>query len=245
MSKKKSLVITIPVLNEAKTLKKQINSLLSFISVNLKDHYEVSVVIANNGSDDSTEVIARELANKNSCIHLISTPKRGVGLALKKSWATYQGDFLGYMDLDFATDLSHIQESLLILENNLADIVNGSRLLKNSQVLKRSLIRSILSKSFNKIISLSFDSKFTDGMCGFKFYSKKNLDSFLTKTYFQSDDWFFATEFLVLAEIQHLRILEIPIQWTDTKASKVKIFSLSIKYLKEILHLRLRLKFLK
>ena len=68
---KKSLVITIPVLNEEKTLKRQINLLLDFISINLQA-YSVSVVIANNGSVDSTEAIARELATKNSNIHLVS-----------------------------------------------------------------------------------------------------------------------------------------------------------------------------
>ena len=245
MSKKKSVIITIPVFNEEDTLKSQIDLLMDFISINLMESYSVSVVIANNGSDDSTEAIAEELAKKYSKVHLVSTSKKGVGLALKTSWSKYKGDYLGYMDLDFATDLYHIKESLLLLENNQADIINGSRLLKNSHVKNRSFIRTILSKTFNKIISLTFKSKFTDGMCGFKFYSMKNLESFFANTFFQSNDWFFATELIILAEIKGLRILEIPINWTDSKHSKVKILSLSSKYLKEILDLRKRLRSLK
>ena len=241
---KKSLVITIPVLNEEKTLKRQINLLLDFISINLQA-YSVSVVIANNGSVDSTEAIAKELATKNSSIHLVSLNEQGVGLALKTSWAKYPGDFLGYMDLDLATDLSHIRESLSILEDGYADIVNGSRLLKNSRVSKRSLIRTLASKCFNRIIYIAFNSKFTDGMCGFKFYSTKKLDSFFENTFFQSDGWFFATEFLILADMQNFRILEIPINWTDGETTKVKIIRLSLKYLKEILSLKHRLRSLK
>ena len=86
MNIKKSVIITIPVLNEEKTLRQQINLLSNFISTNLETNYEVSIVIVNNGSTDSTKSIGSELAMQNSNIHMVSLSKKGVGLALKKSW---------------------------------------------------------------------------------------------------------------------------------------------------------------
>jgi len=242
MKAKKSVIITIPVLNEEQTLKKQINLLLDFISIDLERDYDISIVIANNGSTDLTEAIGAELSKKNSNIYMLSSSKRGVGLALKRSWQTYPGDFLGYMDLDFASDLSHIQESLLMLENTDADIVAGSRLLKSSRVFKRGLLRTIASISFNKIISLTFDTKFTDGMCGFKFFVNQKLEIFFQSNVIESDGWFFATELLIIAEKKGMRIKDIPVHWTDNSFTKVKVISLSLEYLKEIFMLKLRLR---
>jgi len=242
MNIKKSVIITIPVLNEEKTLRQQINLLSNFISTNLETNYEVSIVIANNGSTDSTKSIGSELAMQNSNIHMVSSSKKGVGLALKKSWQNYPGDFLGYMDLDFASDLSHIKESIVKLENTDADIIAGSRLLKSSRVFQRGLLRTVTSISFNKIISLTFNTKFTDGMCGFKFFANENLEIFFKSNLVKSDGWFFATELLIIAEKKGIRIEDLPIHWTDNSSTKVRVIRLSLEYLKEIFMLKLRLR---
>lgn len=241
--KKKSLIITIPVLNEEKSLAAQIEILLDYISKHLKENFSVSVVIANNGSNDLTQEIGIMLSHQYANVHILSTMERGVGLALKTSWQKFPGDILGYMDLDFATDLKHIDEAVLILEKNLADIVNGSRLSMASEVNKRNIVRTFTSKTFNKIISFTFDIKFEDGMCGFKFFKNQSLQPLFADYYFECDGWFFATEFLIIAEKNGLKILDLPISWTDGKSSKVKIFQLSLQYLKEIFVLKKRLRY--
>ena len=146
------------------------------------------------------------------------------------------------MDLDFASKLSHIKEALLMLENTEADIVAGSRLLKSSRVFQRLLFRTITSITFNKIISLTFNTKFTDGMCGFKFFNNQNLETVLKKNLIESDGWLFATELLIIAEKQGMRIEDLPVHWTDNSYTKVRIIRLSIEYLKEIFMLKLRLR---
>tara|TARA_B110000483_G_C17950302_1_gene448007 strand:+ start:8 stop:742 length:735 start_codon:yes stop_codon:yes gene_type:complete len=241
--KKKSLIITIPVLNEEISLVKQINVLLDYISKNLKEKYSVSVVIANNGSNDLTQDLGKMLSKQHDNVYIISTAEKGVGSALKKSWQEYPGDIQGYMDLDFSTDLNHISETLTILDNNEVDIVNGSRLSKASRVHKRNIVRTLISIVFNKIISFVFNAKFKDGMCGFKFFQKKSLESLLMNNSVQCNGWFFATEFLVIAENKGFTILDLPINWTDSSSSKVRIFQLSLEYLKEIYILKRRLRY--
>ena len=241
--KKKSLIITIPVLNEEKILLTQIKILLDYISKHLEENYFVTVVIADNGSNDLTAQIGSMLSKQHANVHILSTMERGVGLALKTSWQKFPGDIQGFMDLDFATDLKHISEAVSILVKNEAEIVNGSRLSINSKVYKRNIIRTFISITFNKIISLIFNTKFKDGMCGFKFFKNESLEPLLINNCFECNSWFFSTEFLVIAEKKGLKILDIPITWIDGESSKVKIFQLSLQYLKEIFVLKKRLRY--
>ena len=63
------------------------------------------------------------------------------------------------------------------------------------------------------------------------------LNSFISK----GNGWFFATELLVLAELNNFKIREIPIIWKDDPYSKVKLFSLISEYIIEIIKLKIRI----
>ena len=47
-----------------------------------------------------------------------------------------------------------------------------------------------------------------------------------------SDGWVFCTEILIIAEWQKLKLIELPVIWTDSPNSKVSIIKLSLEYLK-------------
>ena len=236
-----SVNITIPVLNEEDTLESKILILQSYISDQLASKASVSIVIADNGSSDNTNKLGRKLALENDNIKFVETNKKGVGLALKESWLRYESNIMGYMDLDLATDLSHIKEAIdMILFDN-HKIVAGSRLMKESEVIGRKPIRSFLSITFNKILKILFKVNFTDGMCGFKFFDQGVMKRLEGPESILSSGWFFATEFLILSERANIKVKDIPIKWTDDSSSKVKIIRLSLQYLYEMLLLKKRL----
>lgn len=57
------------------------------------------------------------------------------------------------MDLDLATDINHIRQVVEIFSTNSSvDIVYGSRLHKDSEVIGRSVKREITSRIFNWIL---------------------------------------------------------------------------------------------
>ena len=166
--------------------------------------------------------------------------KRGVGLALKQSWASSDADLIGYMDVDLATDLNHILEVYQIFQSEEVDIVNGSRLLPDSQVKNRSVIRGITSHGFNFLLKTFLNVNISDGMCGFKFLKKTSYDK-IFQSGLENNDWFFCTELLVKAEWMGMKICEIPVRWEDDKDSRVKLFKTIIKYSKEIKRLKLQM----
>lgn len=227
--------ITIPVLNEEKTLENNVLVALHYLNNEISPR--ISIVIADNGSTDMTEAIAYNLCKTNDQIKYLKLPKKGVGLALRTSWLQSSADIVGYMDLDLATDLNHIREVYDLMANERYEIINGSRLLKDSVVKNRSIVREITSRCFNWLVCLMLGATVTDGMCGFKFF-RRNTVVQLIKTGIKTDGWFFSTEVLVKAIWSGVPIKEIPVRWTDDGHSKVDILSLSRQYLKEIFRLK-------
>jgi glycosyltransferase involved in cell wall biosynthesis len=120
--------ITIPVLNEEATLATQVAQLLKFLEEKFHGTSNWQVVIADNGSTDTTAAIARRLAEESSRVRFVQVPERGVGLALKTSWGASTADIVGYMDLDLATDLKHFPTAYEAIAHQGYDLVYGTRL---------------------------------------------------------------------------------------------------------------------
>lgn len=237
----KTVTITIPVLNEEETLREQVSKAHRFIQDELSDLASIGLLIADNGSHDQTLQIGQALAAELDGVSFLRVSHRGVGLALKESWNQSTSDIVGYMDLDLATDLRHLREALTPLIADDADVVTGSRLLPQSRVINRSPMRAVVSRVFNAMLSTYLGVKFSDGMCGFKFLQRKHFAR-LRALGAKSDGWFFATELLVCAEAENLRVVDLPVQWTDDPKSKAKIGKLAVEYLKAMRALKLDLK---
>ena len=230
-----NIEITIPVLNEEETIKEKISEMIDYVVKNLSNR-NIKFIIADNGSTDMTEEYSQELIKKYKNLKYIKLPEKGVGLALKVSWSSSEADYVGYMDLDIATDLSALKDVVLEMDKG-SEIINGSRLLKKSEVINRTFIREFTSRMFNFLLKVILKVKFTDGMCGFKFFKRKTIQS-LINTGIDTKGWFFSTEILVKGYWKGIEIKEIPVKWTDDRNSKVKIISLSLNYLKNIFKLK-------
>ncbi|MBI5914171.1 MAG: glycosyltransferase [Bacteroidetes bacterium] len=224
--------VTIPVLNEEATLEQQVLILHAFLKKNYPPGADQwRIVIADNGSKDRTFEIARSLQARHPEIVPLTVPRRGVGLALKTSWSQSQADIVGYMDLDLATDLPHFPEAYDAIANHGYDLVYGTRLHPKSKVIGRTLKREITSRMFNFILKTYLNVSFSDGMCGFK-WLRREVYPPLHEAGAVSDGWFFSTELLTIAEWKHLKILELPVKWTDdVTSSRVKIGPLAKQYL--------------
>ncbi len=232
--------ITIPVLNEEKTLLHQVHILHTFLKQHFPNPNQWKIVIADNGSTDATLSLAQGLAAQNVDIQVVKVPRRGVGLALKTSWAQSNADIVGYMDLDMATDLSHFLETFQALSDG-QDLVYATRLHPKSKVIGRTIKREITSRVFNFLLKIYLGVKFSDGMCGFKFLKRDKLAALMGNGA-ENDGWFFSTELLTIAEWQGLKLYELPVKWTDDPDSKVNISSLANQYLKAMKVLKMRKK---
>ena len=236
----KTFDVTIPVLNEEPTLAQNVQVLHAFLKQNFPAEGQWQIVIADNGSTDRTLEIARGLSEEISEVTFVKVPRRGVGLALKTSWGQSSADILGYMDLDLATDHPHFLEAYKAIAEEDYDVVYGSRLHRDAQVINRPFKREIASRGFNFILKSYLGVKFSDGMCGFK-WLKREVYPELHEAGAENDGWFFSTELLTTAEWLNKKVYELPVKWTDDiSSSRVEILPLAKRYIKSMVELKKR-----
>lgn len=229
---KHSVLVVIPVYNEEKALERSIYTLTNFLN-KYKD-FKWQIVIADNNSNDGTGSIGKRLSSQIQEVDYLYIPRKGRGIALRTAWSQTDCDFVSYMDVDLSTQLDALIRAVDALSNG-ADVVVGNRLDKNS-VIKRSLKREFISRSYNIIIKTMLGTHFHDAHCGFKTGRREVVQKILP--YIEDNEWFFDTEFLFYAERLGYRIVEIPVTWIEDPDTKAKIFKDAYDDLRGLYRLR-------
>ena len=225
----------IPVLNEEVDLPICVETLIHFCN-KFMSSYDWKITTVDNGSTDKTLEIAKALSEKHRKVDLIRLEERGRGRALRHAWVGSRAEVVAYMDVDLSTDLMALPTSVSLVQTGQCDIAIGSRLVRGSEVIGRSLKRSIISHVYSLLFRSLFWTNFKDAQCGFKVLSRGVVDDVIPLT--QSTGWFFDTEFLLIASDNAYKIHEIPVKWTDDPDTRVKIISTALEDIKGLLRLR-------
>ena len=229
--------VVVPVLNEERTLRTNIETLYNFLRV--QDGLQFRITIADNGSTDRTQVIANELAEHYAAIRVMRMSERGRGRALKQVWMSSDADILSYMDVDLSTSLDDFMPLIKPLVNGEAGVAIGSRLSKHSRTT-RGFKRDFISKTYNKIIKTYMGTKFSDAQCGFKAIRRDVARTLLPKV--TDTQWFFDTELLIKAEKTGIKIHEQPVTWVEDTDSRVKIVKIVTEDLRGLARVKKELK---
>ena len=232
------VLIVLPTYNESLVIRDNLKKVLDFLDQN-RLGFEWKILVADNGSTDSTVKILKETVENDRRVDYFHIPEKGRGRALKKAWSEDGYDVYCYMDADLATDLKYLKEALDLMASGEADIIVGSRTLKESKT-ERSIRREITSRVFNWLLNTFLHLGLSDAQCGFKFINKKAAKEIIPMVL--DNVWFFDTEFLFLAKRANYRIKELPVNWVESRdarrKSTVKVFRTTIDYLKQIWRLR-------
>ncbi|HJP27355.1 MAG TPA: dolichyl-phosphate beta-glucosyltransferase [Dehalococcoidia bacterium] len=229
--------IVIPVLNEEVALSNSVEKLFAFTAEYPERDWRI--MIADNGSTDQTREIAEGLAEKHSNILVSLLDQRGRGRALKKAWGESDADVRLYMDVDLSTDLKALPPLVAAIAEDGYDVAIGSRLIKGSEVVDRTLKREITSRGYNILIHMFFPlTKWKDAQCGFKAISRRTAENVLPLV--KDNAWFLDTELLLLAGKAGYGIKEVPVHWEDDPDTRVKIISTAWEDVKGLLRLRFK-----
>ena len=219
--------IVVPVLNEEKIIRRSITTLDEYMAKHLPYRYQIT--IADNGSQDKTLEIAKNLAEKHRSVRVISLAERGRGRALKRVWQNSPADILAYMDVDLSTSLDDFLPMIHPLVVSEAGVAIGSRLMKDSRT-SRGVKREFISRCYNNLIKWTSGTKFSDAQCGFKAIRRDVAAKFLPKI--KDNEWFFDTELLIKTERAGVPIHEQPVTWIEDTDSRVKIVKTAVDDLK-------------
>lgn len=232
-TKQPDIEVTLPVYNEEKELNSNTLKLYNYLKTEFP-HKLFTITIADNASTDATPDIAHKLTKRYKEIHYLRLSEKGRGRAIKTVWTKSSARILSYMDIDLSTDLGSFSKVITALTGESYELAVGSRLLEDSQIYKRPLLREILSRGLNIIIKILFQTKFTDAQCGFKALSSRSKSIL---PYIIDNEWFFDSELLIIADKIKLRIHEVPIVWVDNPGSTVRVLGTIIGDLKGLLRL--------
>lgn len=219
----------IPLYNKEDTLEKNITDLNKFLESRLIQGYEI--VLSDDGSRDSTLEIAQSLEKSFPQIRVVGySLNQGRGYAIKYAARSCSGNYIIFADLDFpqTTSLERMLEMIDYLKTN--QVVIGSRFHPESET-KRILIRSLISRAYRLFVKLLFPQiKIKDPDIGFKGFQAQSFSKINKLS--QLNRWSWDLEVLVIAQKNHLRIAEIPIDWNEKHnryVSSVKIFKDSLE----------------
>jgi glycosyltransferase involved in cell wall biosynthesis len=226
--------IVIPVRNEQRELAGHVTRLIEHLRSGFP--YAWLITIADNGSTDGTWSLAEALADGYpGLVRAVHLELPGRGRALHAAWSASDADVVAYMDVDLSTDLKALVPLVAPLVLGQADVSTGSRLAPGAHVV-RGLKREVISRAYNLLLRAVLRVGFADAQCGFKALRGDAARALLPLV--KDRAWFFDTELLVLAERSGLRIHEVPVDWTDSPDSRVKIIATALADLRGIWRLR-------
>lgn len=228
-----SVDIVIPVLNEERDLPRCVATLREFLPGAIPNPWRI--VIADNGSDDATPEVSRDLMREHLEVGYLRLEQRGRGRALRRAWLESQADLVSYMDVDLSTDLRAIPPLVRALEEGY-DLAVGSRLARGARVYRRRLQREITSRGYNLLIKSMFFTRFSDAQCGFKAMTRSAAQALLPHV--QDPGWFFDSELLIIAEKRGFRIKDVPVNWTDDPDTRVRVVRTAVQDIKGLMRLR-------
>jgi len=192
------LTVVLPCLNEAETLAVCIRKAKASIAGLGIDG---EVVIADNGSTDGSQDIARAEGAR-----VVDVPIRGYGAALTAGIAAAKGEFVIMGDADDSYDLSNLGPFVEALRGG-ADLVMGNRFAGGIEPgAMPALHRYLGNPVLTAIGRILFRSPVKDFHCGLRGFRREAiLDLDLRTTVME-----FASEMVVKATLNKLNIVEVP-----------------------------------
>ena len=234
----KEISIILPAYNEALRVEKSIREVERAVRA-FSSSYEI--IVAEDGSTDGTEKVMTKLEQNNpKLVFLHSQVRLGKGKAIKKAVHSAKGNVVVFMDVDLATSLNYLPKIVKLAQTHRGMAI-GSRHVKGAKVQRR-VSRTLFSLTYNLFVRLLFMDGVHDHQCGFKAMNREVAKVLLAKS--KSDGFFFDTEMILWCRKLGLPVVEVGVEWAETKkkgGSAVRIYPDGAKLGLNLLKFRLNL----
>lgn len=229
------LSIIIPAHNEEHRLPPVLEAYASLFTEKMGDDAEIILVA--NGSNDSTAVIAEEIAAKYPNIKVIDEPQRiGKGGAVILGAKAAVGAYIGFVDADGATSPDEFFRLYEKVDGQ--DGVIASRWMRGAKInIKQTGLRLLSSRLFNGLTRILLGLKYVDTQCGAKIFRASAWRKILPEigiTRFAFD-----VDLLFQMKRHGFNVIEEPTVWNDVEGSKVQIMNSSIEMFFAVVRMRL------
>lgn len=230
------LSIVIPAYNEESRIEKTIKYIKQYI---INKDINAEIIIVDDGSKDKTSEIAKKLENENAnIIFLHSIKNYGKGFAVKRGVMHAKGKYILFTDADNSTPIEELDK--LMLHNNDAEVIIGSRYIENTTVkIKQGKYRILISRLGNLLIRVLVIDGIKDTQCGFKLFENNAAKEIFNLQ--KVKRFGFDIETLTIAKNLKYKIIETPVNWFNSSDSRVRPIRDSLIILKDLAIIKINL----
>lgn len=222
--------VVVPIYNEEARIRTSLSRMLGYLRSRFR-HFEI--VLVDDGSTDDTQHEIVAVAERDQRVRVLSfNQNHGKGFAVRHGMLKAEGDVIIFTDADLSTPIEEVEKVIRELSSGYP-VVAGSRQHPGSVIcVRQSWLRETMGKTFNWLVRSLLGLPFRDTQCGFKGFSREPAKEIFSRT--RIDGFAFDVEVLLVAQRLGYPVKDIPISWTNSPASKVKILHDSLYMLKEL-----------
>ena len=214
-SKILKLSVIIPVFNECNTIREIVRRVMESPSVD-------EIVIVDDGSTDGTRDILEALKSKKMIRVILHEANIGKGAAVRTGINAVQGDLIIIQDADLEYDPRDYPILLQPIQENIADVVYGSRFLGGA---RRPIYfwNMVANKILTFTTNILYNNILSDMETGYKLFKREVVKDMQIK----AKGFNFEPEFTAKLLKRRVRIYEVPIRFNPRLYSEGKKIKLS------------------
>jgi glycosyltransferase involved in cell wall biosynthesis len=227
------LSIIIPAYNEELRLPGTLEKIASFLR---QEPATTEVLVVDDGSSDKTLAVAESFRGKIPQLRVISNgTNRGKGYSVRNGSLQSRGRIALFTDADLSAPIEESRKLVDALKTH--DVAIGSRAMDRGLIgVHESLFREFAGIVFNKIVRFILWLPFVDTQCGFKAFRMDRCRILFEQ---QTIERFgFDPELLYLARHHGLSIVEVPVRWSHSPATKVSMMRDSVQMFLDVFVIR-------
>ena len=231
-----SISIIIPAFNEENRLPATLSAVFTYLAARAWEFAEV--VVVDDGSTDGTCGVADRLAPLHPGLRLLRNPgNRGKGYSVRHGVMDARGEWILFTDADLSAPIEELDKLAAAAARRHAAVAIGSRALDRSLIsVHQSLFRENAGRLFNLLVRLLTGLAFQDTQCGFKLLEARAAREVFRRQ--RLERFGFDVEVLFIARLLGYDSIEVPVRWSHSPGTKVRMFRDSLAMFGDLLRVR-------
>jgi len=231
------LSIVIPAYNEALRIGATLEKVRQYLD---SRNFACELIIVDDGSRDETPEILERFQERHPAVRLLrNEPNRGKGFSVRRGVLEARGEFVLFTDADLSAPIEETNKLLGALESTGADAAVGSRALDRRLIgVHQPWRREMGGRVFNLLVRILTGLKIRDTQCGLKLFRRASTERAFELQ--RVTGFGFDPEVLFLIERVGGKIVEVPVRWNDSPATKVRFLRDATRMFLDLIVLRWR-----
>ncbi len=223
----RALTLIVPVYNEIDGIG---NTIAHLRELGDGSDFQFEIILVNDGSDDGTENILRDVPQKRD-FRVIDHPKnRGYGASLKTGIRAARFPYIAITDADGTYPDELIPEFFHDVTQNNLDMLVGAR---TGESVKIPLVRKPAKWVINKLVNYMIGSRIPDVNSGLRIMRKEVLERFL---HLLPDGFSFTSTITLAMLVNDYQVKYVPINYSERRGkSKIRPIYDTLNFLQLII----------